>query len=76
MEKMWSFINDVSREFQTQVFATTHSYDCVHALASICGDRDIADGVTIQRIETGVHDSIPFTESEIKIAARQHIEIR
>jgi energy-coupling factor transporter ATP-binding protein EcfA2 len=76
MEKMWQFVNDVSKEFKTQVFATTHSYDCVHALASICKDNDDAADITIHRIESGQSESIPFTESEIRIAAQQHIELR
>src|SRR5207244_1531771 len=28
MTEMWRFVNDVSKEFNIQVFATTHSYDC------------------------------------------------
>ncbi len=76
MTKMWKFINDVSKEFNTQVFATTHSYDCVHALAAICSESEDARDISIQRIEADKKEAIPFSESEIKIAARQHIEIR
>jgi AAA domain, putative AbiEii toxin, Type IV TA system/AAA ATPase domain len=76
MEQMWRFVNDVSKEFKTQVFATTHSYDCVNALASICSEYDGADEVSIQRIETGGETAIRFSEAEIKIAAKRHIEMR
>lgn len=75
MEKMWSFINDVSKETKTQVFATTHSYDCVTALASICSEKESASEITISRIE-GDAEAVQFTESEIALAARRHIEMR
>ncbi len=76
MEKMWSFVNDVSKIFKTQVFATTHSYDCVHALAKICRESDSAHDISIQRIEVGKNQATRFSEAEIKIAAEQNIEMR
>jgi ABC-type branched-subunit amino acid transport system ATPase component len=76
MEKMWTFVNEVSKEFETQVFATTHSYDCVLALARICSENEAAKDISIQRIELGKDQAIPFSEAEIKIAAQQNMEIR
>jgi hypothetical protein len=76
MEQMWRFINTVSKENRTQVFATTHSNDCVHALASICSDNESATDVTIHRLEENKRRTIPFSESEIRIAADSNIEIR
>ena len=77
MEDMWRMIFSAAQEFNVQVFATTHSYDCVHSIASICrGDARAANDVTIQRIEANKSVSIPFTEAEIKMAADRQIEIR
>jgi predicted ATPase len=76
MADMWKLIDNASKAFNVQVFATTHSYDCVHSLASICKDEDGADGITIQRIETGLSEAVAFTESEIRVAAQRHIEMR
>lgn len=76
MEKMWDFVNKVSKKFQIQVFATTHSYDCVYALASICREAEKAEEISIQRIEAGKNRAISFSESEIRIAAERHIEVR
>jgi predicted ATPase len=36
MADMWRLIHAASRQFDVQVFASTHSYDCVHSLATIC----------------------------------------
>lgn len=39
LEKLWAFVFKVSREMSVQVFATTHSEDCVRAFA-IAADKD------------------------------------
>ncbi len=77
MTEMWRFVEKVSKEFNIQVFATTHSYDCVHSLATIC--RDVSDSesqITIHRVEHGKNELIRFTEKQIKTAADREIEIR
>jgi len=77
MSDMWRLIYESAKKFDVQVFASTHSYDCVHSLSSICGIGDGAkEAITIQRIETRKSVSVPFSELEIQIAAEQHIEIR
>ena len=77
MADMWRLIFSAAKELDVQVFATTHSHDCVYSLASICSvDADTSTGITIQRIEVGRRKAVPFTEPEIKIAAERQIEIR
>jgi hypothetical protein len=77
MADMWKLINEAAELFNVQVFATTHSYDCVHALARICREvEDAKSQITIQRIEAGKERAIPFTEAEILVAAQRNIEMR
>ncbi len=77
MADMWKMIYEAADRFNVQVFATTHSYDCVHSLASICREvNDSESQITIHRIETGKTDSVRFTEKQIKTAANREIEIR
>ena len=77
MASMWRLIYKAAAENNVQVFATTHSYDCVQSLASIC-DEGAAENshVTIHRIEPGRSTSIPYSEAQIRLAADEHIEIR
>jgi ABC-type branched-subunit amino acid transport system ATPase component len=77
MADMWRLLNEAAEIFNVQVFATTHSFDCVHSLASIC--RDVTDAhseITIHRIESGRKNSVRFTEAQIKVAAERKLEIR
>jgi hypothetical protein len=76
MSKMWSLIYNAAKEFNVQVFATTHSYDCVYSLAQMFPNPDMQKAVTVQRIEVGKKHAIPYDEDEIAVAARRDIEVR
>jgi len=76
MSKMWNLIYNAAKEFNVQVFATTHSYDCVYSLAQICPDADSANRITVQRIEANRHQSVPYDQDEITVAAAREIEVR
>jgi len=77
MTQMWKFVDEVSKAFNVQVFATTHSYDCIHSLAAVCRDVETSQSeITIHRIEARKPESIRFTEAQIKVAADRDLEIR
>jgi hypothetical protein len=76
MSKMWNLIYYAARQFNVQVFATTHSYDCVYSLAQICPDADPGNKITVQRIEASKHESVPYDQEEISVAAAREIEVR
>ncbi len=77
MSDMWTLIAETAKILNVQVFATTHSYDCVHSLSKIC-DADVTRNsqVTLQRIDPSKKRAIPFTEAEIRMAAERKIEVR
>jgi len=77
MSDMWRLIFNAAKEFNVQVFATTHSYDCIQSLSSVClSDKDEDNPVTLQRIEGGKSKSVPYSESEIVVASDREIEVR
>jgi predicted ATP-dependent endonuclease of OLD family len=76
MADMWKLIYNAAREFNVQVFATTHSSDCVYSLAPICRSDGDGHSVTVQRIEAGKSKAVPYSETEIKTAAERGLEIR
>jgi len=76
MSEMWQFVFKTAKEFDVQVFATTHSYDCVYSLAHICAEADDKNPITVQRIEPGKTKAIPYAQDEIRIAADREIEVR
>ncbi len=77
MSDMWRLIFRSARELDVQVFATSHSLDCVQSLASVCvAETDADNQVTLQRIESGSARAVPYTEHEIRQAAERNIEVR
>ena len=77
MADLWRMIAKTAKELNVQVFATTHSYDCITSLARICRDDPGNENeVTIQRIEAGKTRSVAYDEGDIRVAAERHIEMR
>jgi energy-coupling factor transporter ATP-binding protein EcfA2 len=77
MQDMWRFLYSCSKEYNVQIIATTHSWDCYHSLAVICRDY-VSEGsdVTISRIERGREEAVGYTEQEIVAVADRDIEVR
>jgi predicted ATPase len=77
MSDMWRLIFSAAKELDVQVFATSHSYDCIQSLAAVCVTEGVAGNhVTLQRIEAGKATSVPYSEGEITIAAERDVEVR
>lgn len=77
MDRMWKLLDTAARELSVQVFATTHSRDCVDSLAVIAGSaKGERSEATIHRIERNRQKSVAFTGEEIIAAAERGIEVR
>jgi ABC-type branched-subunit amino acid transport system ATPase component len=77
MDKMWTLVNETAKRLNIQVFATTHSRDCVMSLATIC-HQAVSDTseITIQRLERDQETTVAYTEEEIIAAAKYDVEVR
>jgi hypothetical protein len=76
MADIWRLIYRTAKDLDVQVFATTHSWDCVSSLAEVCAETDEANPITVQRIESGPTKTISYGEDEIRVAAERGIEVR
>src|SRR5207245_797926 len=55
---MWRLIMESAHDLDVQVFATTHSSDCIEALASVCAsDALLSDSTTLHRVERSSKES-------------------
>ena len=72
---MWWLVLQTAERLDVQVFATTHSSDCINSLASVCrGGRP--EQVSMQRLEEGNGMAVSYSEDEIWSAAQHGIETR
>ncbi len=77
MRGMWSMVVQLAENLNVQVFATTHSYDCVRALGSLLRSRpEFDDQVTIQKLDRRLPQAVGLEGDQIKIAVQQDIEVR
>ncbi len=75
MTAMWNIICNAAARFNVQVFATSHSWDCIYSLSQIArmgGDHSIS----VQRLEPSQHRTVPFTEDELAVVGERDIEVR
>ncbi|HSF40494.1 MAG TPA: AAA family ATPase [Thermoanaerobaculia bacterium] len=77
MADMWRLVIRTAIDLKMQVFATTHSLDCVRALAWVCEEHpEFASEATLHRIEKGAPQTVAFSIDEVAVAAQHHLEVR
>jgi AAA domain, putative AbiEii toxin, Type IV TA system len=77
MVEMWRLIVETAKKLDVQVFATTHSLDCVRALARLRNKYpEVADEITLHRVEKESFNTIHYDVEELVIAAESEIEVR
>jgi hypothetical protein len=74
---MWRLIIETARRLEIQVFATTHSLDCLRALAWIYADNaEFGSDILLHRIEKSRPTTTLYTADEILTAVEHEMEIR
>lgn len=77
MAKMWKLVVETALRRKIQVFATTHSMDCVNALAALCEDEpDLRSSVLLHRVEKHHKTTVLYNADELAAAAAAGIEMR
>ena len=74
-EKVWKAIACAAEQFDTQIFATTHSYECVEMALKGLG----ADGFTYfrqRKTREGDNEAVVYRPDLIEFAIRRNIEVR
>jgi hypothetical protein len=77
LEPMWQLVLAEARRRDLQIFATTHSWDCVAALGKLYeSDPGVDADVRLHRIDRGSDRTTTYSGDEILFAAQQHLEVR
>lgn len=81
-EKVWELVFSLAKDLNIQVFATTHSYDCVKAFSKVARDRLDIEGILIQMGKSARKSNygqvIPsiLDEKELATFINSHLEVR
>ena len=78
LKDMWRLVLRTAEELDVQVFATTHSLDCLRALANFLKEEraDLSSTVSVHRVEPELKQSICYSRDELTTAIKQELEIR
>lgn len=77
MEEMWQVVVEVASRSNVQVFATTHSLDCIRGLGSLLRNHpDREQLVSLQKMTRLLPEAVCLRGDQIRIAAEQDIEVR
>ena len=73
----WRMVLQTAHENNVQVFATTHSWDCVRGFAQAAVENENVEGVLVrlEKEDDGLR-AVRYSERRLKIAAEQRIEVR
>ena len=77
MAGMWRLVVEVARRSDLQLFATTHSHDCILGLASMIKSYpDLAGEVSIQKIDTSLPRAVSVPGADVPAAIESGVEFR
>jgi AAA15 family ATPase/GTPase len=75
-EQLWRLIFETASQLNVQVFATTHSWDCIESFQRAASAHQ-ADGalISLARQDGDVKATV-FNERDLEIITRESIEVR
>lgn len=77
MHDMWKLIVAKAAAANSQVFATTHSWDCIAGLSELCNrSPELKYLVSIHKIDAAIPHSIPFQGESVARMEKSHIDPR
>jgi hypothetical protein len=77
LPKVWRFLVETARTLDVQVFATTHSKDCLEALADLQRTQpSLAERVSVHRVEAGREAPVRFDAAHVAEYVEMELETR
>ncbi|MCU0544736.1 MAG: AAA family ATPase [Oscillatoriaceae cyanobacterium Prado104] len=75
---MWKLIFETAKRLNVQVFATTHSWDCIAAFQEALEQSEYSSVGKLFRLSRRGEDirAVEYTPDELSVAVRQSIEVR
>lgn len=77
MAGMWRLVIEVAHKSRLQLFATTHSHDCIVGLASMIKSHpELADEMSVHKVDTSLPRAVSVRGSDIPAAVESGIDFR
>lgn len=77
MADMWKLVVKKALASNVQVFATTHSWDCIEGLSMLCQrEPDLVNNVAIHKVDRALQNSVAFSGESLVRMLRSDIDPR
>jgi hypothetical protein len=75
--EMWRLVIETAKRLDIQVFATTHSLDCIRALAGVCKPLELVpEDLMMHRLEPDLGRTVAYEPADIASAIELEVEVR
>lgn len=75
--KLWELVFDIAHRLNVQIFATTHSWDCIESFAHAARKTPEQDGTLVRLERKGDKvQAVCIPEDILELATQQRIEVR
>ena len=75
-KQLWGVVVDLAAKLNVQVFATTHSSDCISSFGKVACMNESAGKYIRLEYRAGSVRAVEYDAGELEIVAAQNIEIR
>ncbi len=81
-EKVWDWLFDLAKRFEIQVFATTHSWDCVESFAKVALRKEDTEGMlfrvgrSVRTHDKGKVIATEFDKEKLATITQADVEVR
>lgn len=81
-EKVWSLLFDLSKSLDIQIFATTHSWDCIESFAKVAIEKQDVDGLlfrvgqSVRNRDKGQVIATVFEKEQLFSITQSDVEVR
>lgn len=77
LPNVWKLVIETARQLDVQVFATTHSRDCVEALGRVeAFNCEVGADVLVHRIDPGASRPETYDYADLRFTVEESIEVR
>jgi hypothetical protein len=77
MPEMWKLVVEKAVRSESQIFATTHSWDCIEGLSSLFKERPhLAPSVAVHKIDPRLSHSVMFPGESVRQMVKSDIDPR
>ncbi|MBN2375364.1 MAG: AAA family ATPase [Sedimentisphaerales bacterium] len=77
MTNVWKILIETAKRLNIQIFATTHSLDCLRSLAWLHRQNpSLCETVRLHRVEKESDRTVAYSSEEVEIAIEQLVEMR